>query len=95
MQHRCPHPVCGRPMTVRGRPPKRHASADGTYIFCPVCGRIAQVLGYSPIIYMGVRSVGPCPRCRLPVPRPTPGAYPRCVVCRLGLESALVAGRGN
>jgi len=82
VRHLCPRAGCGRTMVVRGRPPKRHATADGDYVFCPRCGRIAQVLGKGwEFIYFDVPGLGSCAHCGRQVPEPMPGRRRLCIIC--------------
>lgn len=82
MQHLCPRPACGLPMMVRGRPPKRYSAADGEYVFCPRCGRLAQVLGKGwEFIYCDVPELGSCSHCGRLVPVPVAGRRRTCVAC--------------
>lgn len=81
MSHHCPHPACGRSMNLYGEGPRRFVQGGGTYIFCPGCSRVAQVLSDDPVIYLNARIVGACSRCRRPIPQSARGVVPRCVVC--------------
>jgi hypothetical protein len=68
-------------MVVKGVWPKAYSSPAGTFVFCPICHRAAEVLSEDPAIYLSTRRVGTCPRCRRAIPECASGAATQCVAC--------------